>query len=164
MFMKGQAYKIIVSILLTGAFLILVWGSGDSKAKSSQTIVVDDWSNQQSVIKAMQGKWHGSGTFTNVSGDIPKSVEMIITINGNSINVSSNVEGRGYKDWDRPGEVFFFDKVEEFHPCSKMKETDHTKRYKFSIKNGGDLMVTNADGDCEPFFYYNSDFQLTRYP
>ena len=36
-----------------------------------------------------------------------------------------------------------------------MKETEHTQRYDFSIKSGGNLEVRNSDGDCLEKFEFN---------
>lgn len=66
----------------------------------------------------MQGKWHCSSFIISDNQGENKSIESIVNINGNTINVSDNIEGKGYEDWGRPGETFTFDVVEEFNPCS----------------------------------------------
>jgi len=152
--------KIISSILILGVFVFFALSSGKTNNSSDgsnqkQSIVVKDWSSEQSVIEAMQGKWYCSSFIISDNQGKNKSIESIVNINGNTINVSDNIQGKGYKDWGRPGETFTLDVVEEYNPCSSMKETEHTQRYDFSIKSGGNLEVRNSDGDCLEKFEFN---------
>ena len=164
---KNKYIKIISSTLIAGTFLFIAIGSGESKSSSSssnlQNLHVDDWNSQQSVIQGIQGKWYWSGSYKDFDGDSESNKEMIVTISGNTIQWKNNIEGRGYEDASRKkGETFTLESQEEFVPCSSMKETDHTKRYRFSLEQGGEIEVTNANGNCEEEFIFN-DRKLSRY-